>query len=98
MLLYTWMGLVKVGMVAWQAAIWLVNGAPLANPVLLIVVGIVALVAAVVAAIYYWDEWTVALMNSAPLQWVSDQFKALSDWFSSMGGWSAMAKRRLGLT
>ncbi|CAI8791616.1 phage tail tape measure protein [Pseudomonas sp. IT-P218] len=91
-LLYTWMGLVKVGMVAWQAAIWLVNGALLANPVLLIVVGIVALVAAVVAAIYYWDEWTAALMNSAAFQWVSDQFKALSDWFSSMGGWSAMAK------
>lgn len=91
-LLYTWMGLVKVGMVAWQAAIWLVNGALLANPVLLVVVGIVALVAAVVAAIYYWDEWTAALMNSAAFQWVSDQFKALSDWFSSMGGWSGMAK------
>ncbi|MNH13740.1 hypothetical protein D3C79_733210 [compost metagenome] len=91
-LLYTWMGLVKVGMVAWQAAIWLVNGALMANPVLLIVVGIVALVAAVVAAVYYWDEWTAALMNSAAFKWVSDQFKTLSDWFSSMGGWSAMAK------
>lgn len=91
-LLYTWMGLVKVGMLAWQAAIWLVNGALLANPVLLIIVGIVALVAAVVAAVYYWDEWTAALMNSAAFKWVSDQFKTLSDWFSSMGGWSAMAK------
>ncbi|MNZ84625.1 hypothetical protein D3C78_1033890 [compost metagenome] len=91
-LLYSWMGLVKVGMLAWQAAIWLVNGALLANPILLIIVGIVALVALVVAAVYYWDEWTAALMNSAAFKWVSDQFKTLSDWFSSMGGWSSMAK------
>jgi TP901 family phage tail tape measure protein len=91
-LLYTWMGLVKVGMLAWQAAIWLVNGALLANPILWIIVGIVALVALVVAAVYYWDEWTAALMNSAAFKWVSDQFKTLSDWFGSMGGWSAMAK------
>ncbi|VVO66158.1 hypothetical protein PS903_01035 [Pseudomonas fluorescens] len=91
-LLYSWMGLVKGGMLAWQAAIWLVNGALLANPVMLIVMGILALVAVVVAAVYYWDEWTSALLNSDAFKWVSDQFKTLSDWFNSMGGWSAMAK------
>jgi hypothetical protein len=52
----------------------------------------VALVAALVAAVYYWDEWTTALLNSDAFKWVSDQFKTLSDWFNSMGGWSAMAK------
>ncbi|WWT64445.1 hypothetical protein V6L79_14035 [Pseudomonas sp. ML2-2023-6] len=44
------------------------------------------------AAAYYWDEWTSALLNSAAFKWVSDQLQGLSDWFSSMGGWSGMAK------
>ena len=87
-----WMGIVRGAMLLWQGAIWLVNTALLANPVTWVVVGIVALVAAVVAAAYYWDEWTSALLNSAAFKWVSDQLQGLSDWFSSMGGWSAMAK------
>ncbi|VVN93157.1 phage tail tape measure protein [Pseudomonas fluorescens] len=91
-LLGSWMGLVTGGMLTWQAAIWLVNGALLANPITWIIIGIVALVAAVVAAVYYWDEWTSALLNSDAFRWVSDQLTALSDWFNSMGGWSAMAK------
>lgn len=91
-LMYTWMGLVRLGMLLWQGAIWLVNAALLANPVVWIIVAIVALVAIVVAAIYYWDEWTSALLNSEAFQWVSDQFQALSNWFNSMGGWSGMAK------
>jgi len=90
-LLYTWMGLVRVGMLLWQGAIWLVNAAMLANPVLLIIVGIVALVAIVVAAAAYWDKWTSALMNTAAFQWIAGQLKALSDWFSSIGGWTGMA-------
>ncbi|WNF56032.1 phage tail tape measure protein [Pseudomonas sp. SG20052] len=91
-LMYTWMGLVRVAMLVWQGAIWLVNTALLANPVVWIIVAIVALVAIVVAAIYYWDEWTSALLNSEAFQWVSDQFQVLSNWFNSMGGWSGMAK------
>ena len=87
-----WMGIVRGAMLLWQGAIWLVNTALLANPVIWVVVGIVALVAAVVAAAYYWDEWTSALLNSAAFKWVSDQLQGLSDWFSSMGGWSGMAK------
>ncbi|MFJ3371014.1 phage tail tape measure protein [Pseudomonas sp. NPDC086251] len=83
---------VRGAMLAWQGAIWLVNAALLANPVMLIVMGIVALVAVLVAAVYYWDEWTAALMNSEAFKWVSDQIKVLADWFNSMGGWSGMAK------
>ncbi|MGG7555032.1 phage tail tape measure protein [Pseudomonas sp. ES3] len=90
-LLYTWMGLVRVGMLLWQGAIWLVNAAMLANPVLLIIVGIVALVAIVVAAAVYWDEWTSALMNTAAFQWIAGQLQALSDWFGAIGGWTGMA-------
>ncbi|WP_242196010.1 MULTISPECIES: phage tail tape measure protein [unclassified Pseudomonas] len=90
-LMVAWMGLVKGAMLLWQGAIWLVNTALLANPVAWIVIGIVALVAAVAAAIIYWDDWTSALLNSEAFQWVSGQLAALSEWFDSMGGWSNMA-------
>ena len=90
--MYTTMGVIRAGMMLWQAAIWLVNAAMLANPVLLIVAGIVALIAVITLAVVYWDEWTSALMNSEAFKWVSDQLSALSDWFTSMGGWSGMAK------
>lgn len=90
-LMVAWMGLVKGAMLLWQGAIWLVNTALLANPVTWIVIGIVALVAAVAAAIIYWDQWTSALLNSEAFQWVSGQLTELSEWFDSMGGWSAMA-------
>ncbi|WP_455825033.1 phage tail tape measure protein [Pseudomonas graminis] len=86
------LGLVRGVMLLWQGAIWLVNAALLANPVVWIVIGVMALVAAVIAAVVYWNEWTDALMNSEAFKWVSDQLTALSDWFASMGGWSGMAK------
>ncbi|WP_431078098.1 phage tail tape measure protein [Pseudomonas siliginis] len=90
-LLYTTMGIIRGGMLLWQAAIWLVNAAMWANPVLLIVGGILALIAVVTLAVVYWDEWTAALMNTAAFQWISAQLQALSDWFGSIGGWSGMA-------
>ncbi|WJV21655.1 MULTISPECIES: phage tail tape measure protein [Pseudomonas] len=86
------LALIRGAMLLWQGAIWLVNAALLANPVVWIVIAIAALVAAVIAAVVYWDEWTTALVNSTAFQWVSDQFQVLSDWFASMGGWSGMAK------
>ncbi|UZD95748.1 phage tail tape measure protein [Pseudomonas corrugata] len=86
------LGVVRGVMLMWQGAIWLVNAALLANPVVWIVIGVLALVAAVIAAVVYWDEWTAALMNSEAFKWVSDQLTALSEWFASMGGWSGMAK------
>ncbi|WP_343077650.1 phage tail tape measure protein [Pseudomonas sp.] len=89
--LYTWMGLVRVGMLLWQGAIWLVNAAMWANPVGAIIAGIVALVAIIGAVIYYWDDWTSALMNTAAFQWIAGQLQALSDWFGSIGGWTGMA-------
>jgi len=90
--LYTTMALIRGAMMLWQGAIWLVNAAMLANPVVWIVIGVMALIAAVIAAVVYWDEWTAALMNSEAFKWVRDQLTALSEWFASMGGWSGMAK------
>jgi TP901 family phage tail tape measure protein len=86
------LAVIRAAMLLWKGAIWLVNAALLANPVVWIVVGIVALVAAIAAAVYYWDEWTTALMNTAAFQAVAETFQKLSDWFNSMGGWSGMAK------
>lgn len=90
--LVLWFGLVKGAMLLWQGVIWLTNAALWANPVTWIVLGIVALVAVIVAAVYFWDEWTGALMDTAAFKWVSEQLGALSAWFDSMGGWSGMAK------
>ena len=53
MAMVAWMGLVRGAMLLWQGAIWLVNAALLANPIVWIVVGVVALIAAVAAAVYY---------------------------------------------
>lgn len=86
------LALIRGAMLLWQGAIWLVNAALLANPLVWIVVGVLALVAVIVAAVYYWDEWTSALMNTAAFQFVAAQFQKLSDWFSSVGGWSGMVK------
>lgn len=89
--MYTWMGAVRVAMMLWQGAIWLVNAALLANPVLLVVIGILALVAVVIAAVVYWEQWTGALMNTAAFQWIQQQLDALSSWFGTIGGWTGMA-------
>ena len=91
-LLYTTLGIIRGGMLLWQGAIWLVNAAMMANPVLLIVAGVMALIAAVVLAVVYWDEWTSALMNTAAFQWIAGQLEALASWFGSIGGWTGMAK------
>ena len=90
--LVLWFGLVKGAMTLWQAAIWLTNAALWANPVTWVVLGIVALVAVIATAVYCWDEWTQALIDSAAFQWVSEQLAKLSTWFESMGGWSGMAR------
>ncbi|WP_339538368.1 phage tail tape measure protein [Pseudomonas sp. RA_15y_Pfl2_54] len=84
--------IIRGAMLLWQGAIWLVNFALTANPIGVIVMGIAVLVAIVAVAIYYWDEWTSALMNTAAFQFVAAQFQKLSDWFSSVGGWSGMVK------
>jgi TP901 family phage tail tape measure protein len=86
------LALIRGAMLLWQGAIWLVNVALTANPIGLIVMGIAVLIAIVAAAVYYWDEWTSALMNTAAFQFVAEKFQKLADWFNSMGGWSGMAK------
>uniref|UniRef100_A0A6H1ZFL1 Putative tail protein n=1 Tax=viral metagenome TaxID=1070528 RepID=A0A6H1ZFL1_9ZZZZ len=86
------MGALSIASKVAAASMWLFNAALWASPVTWVVIGIIALGAAIAAAIIYWDEISAAIMNTAAFQWVSAQLTALSDWFSSMGGWSGMAK------
>lgn len=90
--LVIWLRTATSAMWLWQAVIWLTNTALWANPVTWIVVGILALVAVIIAAVYYWDEWTAALQNTAAFRWIDEQLSSLSNWFGSIGGWSGMAK------
>lgn len=91
-LMATWMGIAKTASLLWQGALWLVNAALLANPIVWVVLGVVALGAALVAAVVYWDEIVAAITNTEAFKWVSDQLAALGAWFDSMGGWGNMAR------
>lgn len=83
-----WMGIVKGAMLLWQGVIWLVNAAMYANPIGLVIAGIVALVAAIAVVIVYWDDIKKAIMDTAAFQWAAEQLQALGAWFDSVGGWS----------
>lgn len=56
-------------------AMWLYNSALWANPITWIVAGVLALIAAVAAAIYYWDDLKVAISG-------------VVDWFVSKWDWA----------
>ncbi|WP_445357281.1 phage tail tape measure protein [Microbulbifer sp. ANSA002] len=66
----------RTAFMASTAATWLFNTALLANPITWIVLAVVALVAAVVGLIVYWDELMAWFSNIKPLQLLG---KAL-DW------------------
>lgn len=73
------------------ASMWLFNAALWANPVTWVVIGIIALIAAIALAIVYWDEIVAAIANTAVFQWITDQLAAVGAWFDSMGGWAGIA-------
>ena len=59
------MGAFKTVMLAGQAATWLFNAALWANPITWIVAGVLALITAVAALIYYFDDITAAFSEWA---------------------------------
>lgn len=77
------LNLLKAGLVAFRAIMLAVNIAMYANPIGLIIAGIVLLIGAVAAVIYYWDDlkqtladWGVfdavqAMINGAAAGWAS---------------------------
>jgi hypothetical protein len=75
------MGVVRAATIAWTAAQWLLNTALLANPIGLIILAIVALVAAIVLA---WKN-SETFRNIVMAVWKAIQAaaKAVADWFMS---------------
>jgi len=89
------------------ATIWLFNGgltgmaaALWANPITWIVVGIVALTAAVIAAVVYWDEWTSKLVKWGSIfldfigvfdfvDGVLALWNKIPEWWQVLTGWFA---------
>jgi hypothetical protein len=71
----------KAGVLSTLPAIWSFTAALLANPITWIVIGITALIAALVAMVVYWDEVSAAIGRF--VDWV---FSALSQGFSFIKG------------
>lgn len=70
-----------IGGILWSAllkvipAAWGFTAALLANPVTWIVLGIIALIAALVALVVYWDEVTAAVRRA--VAWIGDAFTSI---------------------
>lgn len=77
--------LIEAGQLAATAATWLWNAAMAANPITWIIVGVVALGAAIVALVVYWDE------VAAAMEWVWKNFvgglKIIWGWIEGLGNW-----------
>jgi TP901 family phage tail tape measure protein len=78
------MGGLQAIMLIGTGAMWLFNAAMWANPMTWMVAGVVALVAAIVMAIKYWDKIKAAIMDSGPfkmlgaaLDWVIDKLNMI---------------------
>ncbi|WP_176013053.1 phage tail tape measure protein [Victivallis sp. Marseille-Q1083] len=93
----------KVGMLVYAGAVWLLNAALLpaiaavwaftaallANPVTWLVVGIVALIAAIAALVYWWDDLAAAAVDCwnavvGAAAWCWEKLKAF---FAGFGEW-----------
>lgn len=92
------------------AAQWLLNAALWANPMTWVVIGIIALIAAVAAVIYWWDDLKAAFLDTtwgqaimATIEKVIEPFKALGevwDWLGDklgFGGKTEVATRAYGV-
>ncbi|HAT6342684.1 TPA: phage tail tape measure protein [Aeromonas hydrophila] len=78
------LNLLKAGLVAFRAIMLAVNIAMYANPVGLIIAGIVLLIGAVAAVIYYWDDLKQTLADWG----VFDAVQAMID--GAAAGWASL--------
>ena len=77
-----WSGIVAGATAIWTGAQWLLNAALTANPIGLVIVGIALLIAAVAAAIIYWDEWT-AKIREMPT-WIKGLLIVMFGWIAAL--------------
>lgn len=77
---------VRSATVLWTAAQWLFNAAMWANPVTWIVIGIIALIAAIVLCIVYWDEIREAAVRA--VGWITQKWAEAVAWLT--GIWNSI--------
>jgi len=80
----TAIGLYRGAMLAAQGVTWLFNTALLANPIGLVIAGVVALVAAVAGLIFYWDAIVAAFKDSSWGQVLIKIFDSVMSVFSAL--------------
>ncbi|MFM5049761.1 phage tail tape measure protein [Aeromonas media] len=78
------LNLLKAGLVAFRAILLAVNIAMYANPIGMIIAGIVLLIGAVAAVIYYWDDlkktfsdWGVFQLLGKSIDWLIDKLNMI---------------------
>ncbi|PPH51196.1 phage tail tape measure protein [Rathayibacter sp. AY1E1] len=74
--------------VAWTASIWASTIALLANPITWIVIGIVALIAAIVLLVLNWDTVVATITDiwGGFIGWITDGLNAFGAWWTEMWG------------
>ena len=80
------MGIYKGAILAAQGATWLFNAALTANPIGLVIAGVVGLIAGIAALIFYWDDIVAAFKDTswgqalgAVFDWISEKFSQFID-------------------
>lgn len=90
--LATAIGVLLVGaFIAWTASIWAATAALLANPITWIILGIVALIAAIVLLVMNWDTvvaW-ISEVWSGFVSWLGETFNGIATWWNEL--WAGIA-------
>lgn len=60
---YAVLGLIRVATLAWAAAQWIVNAAYLSNPIVWVLIAIIAVIALIVYALVVWGEQTATVIG-----------------------------------
>ena len=81
---------VAAGKAIWTAAQWALNVAMMANPIGLVIAGIVALIAVVIAVIKYWDNITAAVKSA--WQWLGKMRDAVASVQTPIGKLGSILK------
>ncbi|MCP3942495.1 MAG: phage tail tape measure protein, partial [Desulfobacteraceae bacterium] len=79
-------GMQKILLITRTSFLWL-NAAMYANPIGLVVAGVVALTAGVAAAIYYWDDLKAAFKDIGWIQSIMGWVEKIAGCFKVLGQW-----------